>query len=325
MQMGDVSNLITDMTIKGANAAEIARAVRHSMVVIDAEKHHLNYKQSAIDNGIPELKKKYQGGERSGAATLVSRASSEQRVPHRKDSYKIDPRTGRKVYEETGETFVNAKGKRVPKTTVSTKMAEAQDASSLSSGTCMEAIYADHANSLKALANRARKEYLKTPSLVYSPSARITYSKEVASLKAKLSLAFRNKPLERQAQLLANKQVSMRKAANPGMEAADLKKIKGQELIKARARTGAEKQQITITPREWEAIQLGAVSNNVLAQILLNADLDQIKQLATPRTSKGMSAGRITRAKSMVAAGYTQAEIASALGVSTTTVQEALQ
>lgn len=56
-QMGNVSNLITDMTIKGATPDELARAVRHSMVIIDAEKHNLNYKQSAIDNNIAELKR----------------------------------------------------------------------------------------------------------------------------------------------------------------------------------------------------------------------------------------------------------------------------
>ena len=48
--MGDVSNLITDMTIKGANNDELARAVRHSMVVIDSEKHNLDVKASARDN-----------------------------------------------------------------------------------------------------------------------------------------------------------------------------------------------------------------------------------------------------------------------------------
>lgn len=36
-EMGVISNLITDMTIKGATREELARAVRHSMVVIDAE------------------------------------------------------------------------------------------------------------------------------------------------------------------------------------------------------------------------------------------------------------------------------------------------
>lgn len=56
-EMGKVSNLITDMTLKGATEDELARAVRHSMVVIDAEKHKLDYKQSEIDNGISSLKK----------------------------------------------------------------------------------------------------------------------------------------------------------------------------------------------------------------------------------------------------------------------------
>lgn len=41
-EMGKVSNLITDMTLKGATEEELARAVRHSMVVIDAEKHKLD-------------------------------------------------------------------------------------------------------------------------------------------------------------------------------------------------------------------------------------------------------------------------------------------
>lgn len=35
-----VSNLITDMTVEGASLTEIARVVKHSMVVLDAEKHN---------------------------------------------------------------------------------------------------------------------------------------------------------------------------------------------------------------------------------------------------------------------------------------------
>lgn len=57
LEMGKISNLITDMTLKGANSDKLARAVRHSMVVIDAEKHRLNYKQSEIDNDIEGLKR----------------------------------------------------------------------------------------------------------------------------------------------------------------------------------------------------------------------------------------------------------------------------
>jgi DNA-binding CsgD family transcriptional regulator len=337
MQMGDVSNLITDMTIKGATPNEIARAVRHSMVVIDAEKHNLNYKQSAIDNGIAELKKKYQGGERAGASTLISKASSEVRVPHREDGKLVpnpktggtkrlyyDPVTGQKLYEPTGETFVNAKGKTVKKTTKSTKMAEVEDAFELSSGTKIENIYAEYANKVKAMANKARKMMIDTANLVYNPSAKETYAKEVASLKSKLALANRNKPRERQAQLLANKIVAAKKSARPDMDAATLKKIKGQALEEARIRSGAKKQDIQITDKEWEAIQLGAVSHNVLTQIIDNTDLDRLKTKATPRATKLMTPSKVLRAKLMLANGKTYAEIAAALGVSSTTVQDEL-
>lgn len=318
MKMGDVSNLITDMTIKGANTTDLAKAVRHSMVVIDAEKHNLNYKQSYIDNGIAELKKKYQGSERSGASTLISKASSEQRVGVRKES--IDPKTGKKVYEYTNETYVDKKGKTQLKTTSSTKMYETDDAFTLSSGTPMETVYATHANKLKSLANQARKEYINTTPTAYSPSAKKTYEKEVASLNAKLNVALKNAPLERQAQLLANSVVSAKKTANPNMDSADLKKIKGQALAEARTRVGAKREMIDITDTEWKAIQSGAVSNNTLTQILNNTDLDKVKQLATPRINKAPTSTQTARINTMLKAGYTQAEIADALGVSTSTV-----
>ena len=204
-------------------------------------------------------------------------------------------------------------------------MAEAKDAFKLSSGTKMEAIYAEYANDLKALANKARKLAFETKPLIYSPTAKQTYAKEVAALKAKLNIAYKNKPLERQAQLLANKIVSAKKQANPDMDSSDLKKIKGQALEEARTRSGAKKQKIVITDKEWDAIQLGAVSNNTLSQILLNTDLASVKVRATPRTVRNMTSGKIARAKAMSIAGYTTGEIASALGVSTTTLQEALK
>jgi hypothetical protein len=315
MKMGDVSNLITDMTIKGANSDELARAVRHSMVVIDSEKHNLNYKQSYIDNGIADLKKKYQGSERSGAATLISKASSETRVGIRKE--RIDPTTGKKSYEYTNETYVDRKGKTNLKTSPSTKMAETDDAFTLSSGTPMETVYAMHANKLKGLANSARKESINTELVLYSPSAKKTYESEVSSLIAKLNIALKNKPLERQAQLLANSVVAAKRAANPSMDAADLKKIKGQALAEARSRTNAKKQRIDITNKEWEAIQAGAISANTLTQILNNTDLDKVKQLATPRTMSSLTPAKQSKAKAMLASGYTQSEVADALGVST--------
>lgn len=321
-KMGEVSNLITDMTIQGANSNEIARAVRHSMVVIDAEKHNLNYKQSYVDNGIAALKERYQGGSRNGAATLISRASSEMRVGVRKES--VDPATGKKVYEYTNETYIDKKGKEVLRTTKSTKMYEVEDAFQLSSGTTMEIVYATHANKLKSLANTARKEAIDTTPTPYSPSAKKAYEKEVSALNAKLNIALKNAPLERQAQLLANSVVAAKKKANPDMDNADLKKIKGQALAEARTRVGAKKTMVEIEPKEWEAIQAGAVTNNTLTQILNNTDLDKIKQLATPRSNTTVSSADKAKINRLLKAGYTQAEVADAVGMSTSTIAKLL-
>ena len=334
LEMGKVSNLITDMTIRGATNSEIAAAVRHSMVVIDAAKHGLNYKASYEANGIANLQKKYQTKyqttSKPGASTLISRASAEIRVPERKartasKGGPIDPATGRKMYEPTGRTYVDSKGKTRSNTTKTTRMAEAGDARSLSSGTPMESVYATHANRLKALANTARKTAWGSPSIQRSPSAAKTYAREVASLTSKLNVALKNAPLERRAQLLANGVVSAKKRANPDMDGADVKKIKSQALAESRSRTGAKKTRVDITPREWDAIQAGAISNNRLSRILDNADLDQIKKYATPRTNTGMSTAAIARARSMQNLGYTQSEIADALGVSATTINRELK
>ncbi len=95
-EMGKISNLITDMTLRAAPNDEIARAVKHSMVVIDAEKHGLDYKKSEIVNDIATLKKTYQGhiGEdgkyHEGSATLISRSKSKLDVLKRKGSPKIN-------------------------------------------------------------------------------------------------------------------------------------------------------------------------------------------------------------------------------------------
>jgi hypothetical protein len=329
IEMGQVSNLITDMTIRGASTAELARAVRHSMVVIDAEKHNLDWKQSAADNGIGQLKAKYQGGSRAGASTLISRATSAVRVAERKprpaaEGGGVDKATGERRFVPTGETYTNRQGKTVVKTFESRKLAETNNAHTLSSGTPIEKVYADHSNKLKTLANEARRVAVNTRPIPYSPAAKAAYASEVATLRAKLNLAQRNRPLERHAQLLANAMVRAKREANPNMDAADLKKIQGLALAEARARTGAGKQRIDINPREWAAIQAGAVSNHTLEQILSNADLDRVKELATPRTTVLMTDAKTSRAKSMLTAGYTQAEIADALGVSLTTLKTVL-
>lgn len=334
-QMGNVSNLITDMTIKGATPDELARAVRHSMVIIDAEKHNLNYKQSAIDNNIAELKKKYQGGSNRGASTIISRASATAYIPVRKEltntKYMTDDEKkryskGEKIYRETGETYISKKtGKEVKRISKSTKMAETSDANTLSSGYLIETVYSEHANKLKALANKARAESRSTDYIPYSKEAHVKYKDQVDSLNSKLNIALKNRPLERKAQLIANAKVKNVYAANPDMDSDDLKKLKGRCLTEARLQTGASKQQIKIEPKEWEAIQAGAISTNKLKSIVQNSDLDVLKQLAMPREMRGVTPAQESRIKVLESRGYTLAEIADAVGVSTGTITNVLQ
>nr|DAH12813.1 MAG TPA: RNA-dependent RNA polymerase [Caudoviricetes sp.] len=334
-EMGKVSNLITDMTIKGAPPNEIARAVRHSMVVIDAEKHNLDWRSSYVDNGIAQLKAKYQGGVNKGASTLISKASSEYRVPVRSDRVKINPVTGEKIFTETGETYSKVRKLKngeeriseLPRTEMSTKMAETKDAYILSSGTRMESIYAEHANKLKALGNSARLELINTPSPKINYSAKKTYSAEVESLKRKLNISLMNAPAERQAQLIANSYIQSVIRNNPDIknDKEGMKKLRTQAISAARARTGTTsrtERNIEITPREWEAIQAGAISQSVQLQILKNTDQDKLREMATPRNNTGLSPSQKARAKALINAGYTQAEAAEAVGVSASTLNK---
>lgn len=332
-EMGKVTNLIGDMSLRGASSDKMARAVRHSMVVIDAEKHNLDYKASERANGIKHLKQEYQvtpSTPKGGASTLITKATSEKRVPERRlrrasEGGPIDPVTGKLVYVPTGATYVDKRGKVISKTTKTTKLADTDDAYTLSSGHPMETTYAEHSNKLKALANEARKEVLRTPPVKINKSAKTTYAPEVASLNAKLNIAKKNAPLERQAQALADAMVTQKRQARPDLDESDLKKIKKRALDEARYRTGSHRSRIVVEDQEWAAIQAGAISNSKLKDILDNSDLKRIRQLATPRTDKLMTSTKTRRAQAMLASGATQAEVAQALGVSLTTLKTSLE
>lgn len=343
-QMGVVSNLIMDMTLAGASTEELARAVRHSMVVIDAKKHDLDYKRSESDNGIAELKRKYQGhfdenGQyHEGSATLITRAKSEISVPKRQGSGVIDPETGKKTYKiaddlyyetsrvdkKTGEVITKQK----MRTQQSTKMAETDDAYTLVSyrRTKAELAYAEYANKLKSLANEARKEMKATGTLKYSPEAKKAYEPEVTRLQSALALANSNKPRERQAQVLANARIKEKIEADPDLanDKKMLKKVSQQAIVAARQQVGAKRHPITISDKEWEAIQAGAISDNVLSQILDSADIDNLRQRATPRANNELSNGKIALIKARAASGYTNAQIAESLGISASTVSKYL-
>jgi len=326
-EMGMISNLITDMTIAGASNSEKAAAIRHSMVIIDSEKKNLDHRQSYTDNGIRALKDKYQrkpGSTGRGAATLISRAKSEVRIPEREPRRAsrggpVDPITGARVFEPTNRVYPGGNLRR----TITTRLDLADDARTLSSGTRMEEIYAAHSNQLKALANRARLEMINTPRATYSSSAAKAYSGEVKELNAALDLAIRNRPLERQAQLIANAKVKARLNYNPDMDKETRKKVESQALNDSRRTTGASKTDIRITPPQWEAIQAGAISDTKLTEILRHSDMDVVNALATPKTKLLMTNAKTARATRMLEQGYTREEVANQLGVSLSTLDEA--
>ena len=401
-QMGVISNLITDMTLGGATDDELARAVKHSMVVIDAEKHKLDYKASEVENNIIALKKKYQvridenGNEKyGGAGTLLSRAKGEYTVDKRQGSYKVNtpdkdyydptrpdgaklwktaddlyypdrsynkktgevtiktadgkkityPVSDKEVYakynpvkridEKTGEvTYTDKSGTIVyntkTRTQKSTRMAETDDANTLVSAARhpMELVYADYANSMKALGNQARMEMVTTGKIAYSATAKAKYQTEVTSLMDKLNTAELNKTRERHALRLANAEIKSKKAANPDMKKDEIKKASQQAVSKYRTEVGSvarRDRSIDITDKEWEAIQAGAISESTLKRILNNTDIDKLRERATPRVTNSLSAAQVSRAKAMSASNYTLSEIAKKLGVSTTTVSKYLK
>lgn len=334
MQMGMVSNLITDMTLRGADDDELVRAIKHSMVIIDAEKHNLDWKASEKEYNTAELKCKYQDG--GGVSTLISRAKHEVVIPERKDFYlsQINKDTGEIEWQETGRTMKkwNPETKSYedtgkPATQKVAMIDTVPDAYELSSGTTMEATYADYANKLKALANDARKTRVSLKNMEYSPSAAKAYAQEVSSLKAKLNEAQKNRPLERKAQAIAESRLRELIDSNPDFDKADKKKYQARFLNEARRRMGSDRSKITFTPKEWEAVQAGAITSNLFSKLLTRTDIDVIKDYATPRNYvPKLSKSEIAYAKSMLAVGnYTTAQIASMLGVSSSTLLRAVE
>ena len=338
-EMGVISNLITDMTLRGADEDELARAVKHSMVVIDAEKHKLDYKRSEQENGIPELKQKWQirvdeegAIHYGGASTLLSRRKQTVRVPERRGSIRVDKETGEYIYKESGRTFVDPKtGKeRKAEDTVSL-ISETKDARTLSSGTIQENLYADFSNKLKAMANQARKEAVNMKGLEYSPSAAKTYAPEVASLKEKYNNMIANKPKERKAMLIANANIKAKiqeQGLDPNIseDKKAIKKISSVEMQRARDSVGASgrKSKVTFTDREWEAVQAGAISDNMLTKFLNSSDSDEIVKRAMPKKVTVMTSAKMSKANAMLRSGYSYAEIAKACGVPESTVYSAL-
>lgn len=331
-EMGKATNLIADMTIKDAPIEDIVRATKYSMVVIDSAKHDLDYKQAFVDYGIADLKKKYQGGAQKGSSTLITRAKSpDYEIKRRSTNYRIDPETGEKVFYATsksGKQYQVALGEHAgqyDKRMKSFKMYETNDAYTLSSGTKIENLYADYANGLKDLGNKARLSSIKVDPLPYSKAAADVYKTEVDSLKLKLTQSKMNAPLERQANLIANKEAQIKLDAKGDYDKDDEKKIRNQAIKETRTRLGAKHYDFTIDAAEWEALNAGAVNKSTQQEIFKKVDDEKLKQQAMPKKNKRMSEQQIALAKRLSESGYTMSEIAERIGFSVSAVSDVIK
>ena len=400
LEMGKISNLITDMTLQGAPDDHLARAVKHSMVVIDAEKHKLDYGQSYKDNNITSLKQLYQKkeyGKYGGAGTIVSKAKSPVKVEKRQGEPHVnlkgtkwydpkrpegsliyqkaedkklyyadstyDKKTGIKtVWTASGKkitynmndkkqvekyepimrkdkktgivSFTNKDGsiiyRRRTRTDDITAMANTDDAYTLVSPQKhkMEVLYADYANSMKRLANKARISMKNTENLKYDKNAAKIYKKEVSELEVALNNAMKNSVKERAATRLAAADLKKKKAANPTMKSEDERKAGQRAMTKYREEVGSvsrRKRNINITDKQWEAIQAGAISENKLKKILANSDPDILRERSMPKQSKGLTSSQVSRIKAMANSNFTIQQIADKLGISKSAVSNTLK
>ena len=180
---------------------------------------------------------------------------------------------------------------------------------------------------MHTIANEARKVAANlATSYPKDREAEKEYSKEVASLNAKLVKAKKNAVRERQAQALATSRVNAEMEANPGMysDSDDRKKLRDRAQKQARYDCNAQKDRVTFTESEWEAIEKRAVAATTVSDLLRNSDAQEYTRHALPRTNTISSAKR-SRIKALAAQGYSQEEIAKMVdGVSTSSVSNIL-
>lgn len=339
-QMGIATNLIMDLTSKRADPDDIVNAVMYSMVVVDAYKHGLDWKLAKKVFEIDRINKKYRSS--GGSDTIMTKAKSPEYIYPRKEKTAVSKMSeeelkrwyaGEKIYEdisktvawrdkETGEYHeVQKRGKKIP----STRMAEEKDPYKLMSNspTEIEMSYADFATRLKALATRARKELrsIATYTKNTDPSLKEKYKDEIKSLMDQKTVAIAGKPLEKQAQAYANKKFQIFKEDNPDLDDDKYDKFKGRFIQEARDRIGAKQTRVTISDKEWEAIQSGVISASQLDELLDYADMDRVKKLAMPRSTGSLSYSQIQAIeRALRKEDANIAEVASDFGVSVSTI-----
>lgn len=270
-----------------------------------------------VDNTGKEHKSKYL---KDSKGNKVVETYDGKLVKKKDGTYEYDQGSGKQKWVDD---------KVVPRTMKVTQMSKAKDATELlsSNPSKVEITYAEYANRNKTLANNARKLAVQIEtSYPKDKNAVQEYAKEIESLNKKLVKAQKNSVRERQAQSLATSRVNAEMDANPGLysDESDRKKLRDRAIKQARYDCNAQKDRVTFTDREWEAIENKAVSATTLDKLLRNADTEEYTRRALPK-NEGISAAKKSRIKALSAQGYSQEEIAKMVdGVSTSSVSNIL-
>ena len=326
LQMGRITNCISNMQkATGVTRDEMVRAMKYSMIVIDAYKHNLDWKGAEQEYGIKEIYDKYSSGDKKAIWT-VSKASTQGGLETQDFKYEsytkadgtegqkkvyINTETGEKYWSYTGREYEKLKedpttgkktgtGEMVKATQKSTGMEDAwrrgEDATALVSAynTPMEQEYAKYSNAMHDIANQARKMMVNnTETVVATAEVKAQYVNEVASLKAKLEVAQQNAPKERLAQMYAQAALKSWKANNPedAKDSDMLKKKRTYFQNQARARTGANGSgtRVKISAKEYEAINAGAVPKNTVTDVLKRCDKNTLNKQAVPHDESAVS------------------------------------
>ena len=364
-EMGSVSNLIMDMNAANAPESERIRAMKHSMVVIDAEKHNYDWQASEKEFGIKELKIKYQGGPDAGAATIVSRRKRDVTIKERKQGVEMynpvtgkkrilyyDPETGEKLYTDTGRTYKEGKyktddegrfvrnedGKKVWEETGKVKEAKSKvkllnyvdDAFEVTSGGSKE----NPGSSKEAAYAENANRYKDLEKRARAEFIKIQDNYVDNEAKAKYavevaSITAKINTAEKNAPYERQAQMLAGKMYNQNQENYDTpddeKKGKAKMTTRAREIVGSKPYRIELTPREVEAINANAVTKTKIEDMYKRSNKSKLKEAFMPADKPKLSESRISLARQMYNNGVSLLDIAAQFDVSASTVLRALQ
>src|SRR5699024_1932737 len=197
----------------------------------------------------------------------------------------------------------------------------------INSGSPVENAYQHYIEQLQVIKNNGQKELSTIDIPKRDPYAAKSYSHEVLSLNSKIKSISAQAPLERKAQVEANKAFKEYIKANPTISTDRKKSLRSEMLNNARLSNGVTpyEKKVHITPKEWDAIQANAISKTALEKLLSKADMDELREYATPKNRKAISPAKLASIKRMMASSnYTLAEIAQSTGLSPNTIKSAL-